>query len=116
MPPHAFVSAFDAATVMPAGSVSVTDRPPSDVAFAFASEIVNVLVPPGAIVVGLNALTTLGGARALALNVADAVLPVPPALELTLPVVLTSVPVCVGVTSSVIVHDAFRNSAPLLRR
>src|SRR5215472_13949870 len=59
--------------------------------------IVSVVVPPTGMRVGLNALATTGGATTV--NVAVLlVAPVPPLVELTVPVVLDTEPAAVPVT------------------
>ena len=68
--PAAHVVAADAACVVtPTGNVSVNAAPVSATAFVLLNVIVNVLVPFGAIVAGLNAFATVGGDSTV--NVAD---------------------------------------------
>jgi len=61
-------------------------------------------VPPTGMLVGLKALAIVGADKAVTVNVALAVPPVPPLLEVTLPVVLLAVPVVESVTPTVIVQ------------
>ena len=63
------VAALAACVVTPAGKVSVNAVPVKATAFVLPSVIVKVLVPPGAMLVGLNALTTVGGDKTV--SVAD---------------------------------------------
>jgi hypothetical protein len=96
VPPQTVAVAF--ATVKPVGSVSVNATPVRATAFAAGLVMVKVrdVVAFSAIAVGLNALAIEGGATTLTL--AEAVPPVPPSVEDTLPVVLFFVPAVVPVT------------------
>ena len=61
VPPHVFVAAGVAATVMPAGKVSLMARPaPAVPAVRLTILRVSTLVAPGAIVAGLNDFVTAG--------------------------------------------------------
>ncbi len=93
------------ATVSPAGSVSVKATPFSAVVFAAGLVMVNCseVVAFSAMIVGLNARLSVGGA--ITLMVADAVPPVPPSTEVTLPVVLFWSPPAVPTTFTENVHD-----------
>jgi hypothetical protein len=74
------------ATTRPAGKLSVTAMPLSaTLAFGFVMLKVKVLVPFSGIVVGLNALVIVGALATV--RFAVAVLPVPPLVEVTAPVV-----------------------------
>ncbi len=86
------------ATVSPVGSVSVNATPVSGLTFATGFVIVKVseVVAFTAIVAGLNTLAMEGGAATL--TEAVAVPPVPPSVEVTLPVVLFCVPAVIPVT------------------
>jgi hypothetical protein len=89
VPPQA--EKLPSATLNPAGSTSVNATPVIVVeAFKFMMANVRVDVPPTAIEVGLKDLAMLGGLRTVML--AEAVLPVPPLVDVTLPVVLVKVP------------------------
>ena len=80
------VAALAACVVTPAGKVSVNAAPVRATAFELPNVIVSVLVPPAAIVVGLKALTTVGGVSALTLSVADVgVVLEPPFVVVTAP-------------------------------
>src|SRR5262245_48696781 len=85
-------------TVRPVGSVSVKATPVSETALAAGLVMVKVseVVAFSAIVVGLKTLAIDGGATTLML--ADAVPPVPPCVEVILPVVLFCRPAAVPVT------------------
>jgi hypothetical protein len=96
VPPQTVAETF--ATVRPVGSVSVNATPVSATAFAAGLVTVNVseVVAFSAMDAGLNTLAIDGGATTLML--AEAVPPVPPSVDVTLPVVLFFVPPVVPVT------------------
>jgi hypothetical protein len=96
VPPQTVAEAL--ATVKPVGNVSVNATPVKATAFAAGLVIVNVsdVVAFSAIDAGLNTLAIEGGTTTLTL--AEAVPPVPPSVEVTLPVVLFLVPAVVPVT------------------
>jgi hypothetical protein len=98
VPPQVFERPFGVETTSPVGSVSVNATPVSATVFAagFVMVKVSVVVPFSGIVVGLKALAIDGGATTL--MEAEAVPPVPPSVEVTLPVVLFCVPAAVPVT------------------
>src|SRR5262249_43621771 len=85
-------------TARPLGSVSITETPVSALTFApgFVSVNVSCEVEPGTIAAGLKAIATAGGACTATL--ADAVPPVPPSVEVTLPVLLFWFPAATPVT------------------
>ena len=85
-------------TVSPVGNVSVNATPVSGSTFAAGFVMVNVseVVAFSAIVEGLNTFAIDGGASTLTL--AEAVPPVPPSVEVTLPVVLFCSPAAMPVT------------------
>src|SRR5437660_217587 len=91
------VGVEESATLKPAGKVSLKPTP-ANVAVLFVLLIVNVKVDvlPCAIDVGLNPLLIEGGDTTV--MPADAVLPVPPLLDDTFPVVLLYAPAVVPVT------------------
>src|SRR5438477_249399 len=103
VPPQTVAEAL--ATVSPAGSVSVKATPFSAVVLAAGLVIVNCneLVAFNAMVVGVKALLSVGGA--ITLMVADAVPPVPPSVEVTWPVVLFWSPPAVPSTFTENMHD-----------
>jgi hypothetical protein len=86
VPPHTVDVLF--ATVSPVGSVSVNATPVSDEVLGAGFVMVNCndVVVFSAMLVGLNALAMDGGA--ITVRFAVAVLPVPPSVEVTAPVVL----------------------------
>jgi hypothetical protein len=104
VPPQVFVAPGVGSTSRPAGKGSTTPTPVSATVLTpgFVIVSVRVVVPFSAIVVGANAFAIVGGATTV--NVAEAVSPVPPSLELMAPVVLFFVPAVVPVTATVTVQ------------
>ena len=104
VPPH--TAAVPLATVSPVGSVSLNATPVRATALAAGLVMVKVseVVAFKAIELGLNTLAIEGGATTLTL--AEAVPPVPPSVEVTLPVVLFCVPAAVPVTFTEKVQEA----------
>ena len=96
VPPQTVAEAL--ATVKPVGSVSVNATPVKATELAAGFVMVNVsdVVALSPIVAGLNTLAMDGGATTLTL--AEAVPPVPPSVEVTLPVVLFCKPAAMPVT------------------
>src|SRR5262249_28466075 len=96
VPPQIVAEALP--TVKPVGSVSVNATPVRDTAFADGLVIVNVneVVAFSAMDEGVKTVAIHGGATALMR--ADAVPPVPPSVEVTLPVVLFWSPAAMPVT------------------
>jgi hypothetical protein len=96
VPPQTVAEAL--ATVKPVGSVSVNATPVKATVFAAGFVMVNVsdVVVLSPIVAGLNTLAIDGGATTVTL--AEAVPPVPPSVEVTLPVVLFCKPAAMPVT------------------
>ena len=88
VPPQVLVNPLGVATTIPAGKISVNVVPDSATALAAGLVMVNVndVVPFSDTPVAPNAFAIAGGASTLML--ADAVPPVPPSVEVTLPVVL----------------------------
>lgn len=113
VPPQTVAEAL--ATVSPVGSVSVNATPVKATAFAAGLVIVKVrdVVAFRAMFAGLNTLAIDGGATTLML--AEAVPPVPPSVEVTLPVVLFCVPAAIPVTFTEKVHDALAASVAPVR-
>jgi len=103
VPPQTVAEAL--ATVRPVGSVSVNATPVSETAFAAGLVIVNVndVVAFSEMVEGLNTFAIDGGATTLTL--AEAVPPVPPSVDVTLPVVLFCVPAAMPVTFTANVQE-----------
>ena len=108
VPPQTVAVAL--ATVSPVGRVSVNATPVSGSTFAGGLVMVNVseVVPLTLIDDGLKTLAIDGGASTLML--AEAVPPVPPSFEVTLPVVLFCSPAAVPVTFTENVHELFAAS------
>jgi hypothetical protein len=105
VPPQVFVSPFGVATMSPTGNTSVKATPVSATALAARLVIVKVseVVPFSGIAAAPNPLAIDGGATTLML--AEAVPPVPPSMEVMLPVVLFFVPAVVPVTFTEKVQD-----------
>jgi hypothetical protein len=105
VPPHVFVSPLGVATTIPAGSVSVKATPVSATALAagFVTVKVREVVPFKGIAATPKALAIEGGATTLI--EAEAVPPVPPSVDVTLPVVLFCVPATAPVTFTEKVHE-----------
>jgi len=103
------------ATVSPVGRVSVNATPVSATAFAAGLVMVNVseVVAFRAMLLGLKTLAIDGGATTLI--DADAVPPVPPSTEVTLPVVLFCVPAAMPVTLTENVQELLAAIVPPLR-
>lgn len=107
VPAQLFVNPEAGATARPEGSVSKSAMPDSLTVFAAGLVMVKVkvVVPFSAMLAAPKASTIEGGAAtAIA---ADALLPVPPSVDVTLPVVLIDAPGAVPVTFSENVHEAF---------
>src|SRR2546423_232463 len=103
VPPHTVAEAL--ATVRPVGSVSLKATPVSATVLAAGLVMVKVseVVAFSAIVLGLKTLRIEGGATTVNTAVL-LVVPVPPSVELTAPVVLLLLPAVVPVTSTENVH------------
>src|SRR5258706_3027424 len=101
VPPQVLVSPFGVATTKPAGRLSVKATPVSGMVLIAGLVMVKVsdVEPFSGIVAAPNAFTMVGGVATD--RFAVAVLPVPPLVELTLPVVLTKFPEAVPVTFTV---------------
>src|SRR5205085_9596683 len=99
VPPHTVAEAL--ATVSPVGNVSVKATPVSAAVLAAGLVMVKVneVVAFSAIVLGLKTLAIDGGATTARFAVL-LVVPVPPSVELTAPVVLLLLPAVVPVTST----------------
>src|SRR5436305_3807137 len=104
VPPQVLVKPFGVATTKPAGRLSVNDNPVSDtLVFGLLMLMVSEVVPFCGILVAAKVLVTVAGVATLSVAVL-LVAPVPPLVELTAPVVLVTVPDCVPVTFTTIVH------------
>ena len=113
-PPQEPLRPFGVATIKPAGRLSVNDIPVSGVLFTGGLVMVKLreVEPFSGTVAPPNALVIVGG-EATAM-VAEAVLPVPPFVEVTVPVVLFCVPELMAVTLTENVHELLaRIDAPV---
>src|SRR5437899_7031062 len=110
VPPQTVAVAF--ATVSPVGRVSVKATPVSGSTFAAGLVIVNVseLVAFCEIVEGAKTLAIDGGPSTVTL--AEAVPPVPPSAEVTVPVVLFCRPPAIPVTFTENVQEPFAARVP----
>jgi len=113
VPPQIVAEAL--ATVRPVGRVSVNATPVRATVFAAGFVIVKVseVVAFSEMLDGLNTLAIDGGATTLTL--AEAVPPVPPSVELTLPVVLFFVPAAVPVTLTENVQEELAAIVPAVK-
>src|SRR5258708_20442414 len=114
VPPHVLFRLFGFATTNPAGRLSVKAIPLS-ATFVFGLLMVNVsdVVPFNGICAAPKALAIVGGLATVRFDVA--VLPVPPLVEVTLPVVLVYWPGAAPVTVTANTHWALRSIVPPLR-
>src|SRR5260221_2169845 len=111
VPPHVLDSPFGVATTKPAGRVSVKATPVNaTLAFGLVMVKVKLVEPFNGIVAAPNALVIVGGATTVML--ADAVLSVPPFVEVTFPGVLFFTPAVVPVTFAVSVHEVLTAIVP----
>jgi hypothetical protein len=114
LPPHVLVKPFGVATTSPAGSESLNTAPVRGCAFGFASVNVRLVDELSGIAAFPNALLIVGGLPTT--SVALAVLPWPPFVELTAPVVLIFVPTVVPCTCIANAHGtltvAFAKDTP----
>src|ERR1051326_7823242 len=106
--PHEPVRPLGVETTIPVGSESVTATPVrADPPFGLVMVKLKLVVPFVPMLDAPNAFVMVGGEVGLAptVSVADATVPVPPSLELIMPVVLTLVPVVVVVTFTARLQD-----------
>lgn len=98
-PPHELARPFGVATTRPEGKESVKATPASATVFAEGLVMVKVseVTPPDGMLEAPNAFAMVGGATTVRLAVL-LVVPGPPSLELTIPVVSLSVPAATPVT------------------
>jgi len=98
VPPQVLVAPGVAATLMPPGNGSLTATPlcATVLAEGLVMVMVSVEVPFIGMLAGLKALVMVGADTAA--KIAEAAVPVPPLLELTVPVVLFRLPAVVAVT------------------
>ena len=104
VPPQVLVAPGVPATTRPLGKLSTTPTPARAAVLAagFVMLMVRTELVLTETLVGAKALVMVGGATTT--NVAAAVVPVPPLVELTVPVVLTLFPAVDGVTVAVTVQ------------
>ena len=115
VPVHVVLAPFGVATTSPETRVSEKATPVSaKPEFGLAMLNVTVEVPPTAMLVGENALLIVGGLATISVTVL-LVVPVPPFVELIVPVVLSLAPEVVPFTSTLIVHIPLAASVPLAR-
>src|ERR1035438_6846454 len=107
-PPHVPLRPFGVLTTSPAGSVSVTATPLTEDALGLVTVKLKLVVPFTAMVAAPNAFVMVGDASTVTL--AEAVPPVPPSVELIVPVVLFLIPAVVLVTFTAKVHAALAAS------
>ena len=115
VPLQVFVKPFGVATTNPAGSVSLNATPACVTVLAAGLVMVkvSVLVPFTGIELGLNALAIEGGPTTVSVSVA--VLPAPPSLEVTAPLVLVKAPAVVPVTFTTTVQELLTAMPPAVR-
>src|SRR5215470_18305804 len=114
VPPQEVLAPGVAATCNPEGSASVNPTPLSaTVEFGFIIVKVSVVVPPTGMVEAPNPLLIEGGPTTVML--AEAVLPVPPLVEVTLPLRLFLTPAAVPVTLTLIVQVLLAGMVPPLK-
>jgi len=87
-PQPLLVAPGEGPTCIPVGNVSLTATLLSCTVFGLVIVSVRVEVAPSGVLVGVNDLAIVGGDTGVTVNVADAVLPLPPLVEVTAPVVL----------------------------
>src|ERR1035438_9064698 len=107
-PPHVPLRPFGVLTTSPAGSVSVTATLVTEDALGLVTVKLKLVVPFTAMVAAPNAFVMVGEASTVTL--AEAVPPVPPSVELIVPVVLFLIPPVVPVTFTAKVHAALAAS------
>ena len=103
-------------TTRPAGKVSVKATPLSDeLALGLVTVKLRLVVPPIGILAAPNNLLMVGALGELTITLAEAVPPVPPSVELTVPVVLFLVPAVVPVTFTEKVQEPLAANVPPAR-
>jgi hypothetical protein len=110
VPLQVLVGLLGLETTRPAGSVSLNDTPVSPIVFGLLIVNARPVLPPYVILFDPNDFTIVGGLATVRL--AEAALPVPPFVEVTLPVVLVTVPDVASVTFTEIVHKLFGATDP----
>ncbi len=115
VPTHVVLAPVGLATTKPAGRVSEKATPVrANPEFGFAMLNVKLVVPLSGMLAAPNALLIVGGLATVSVAVLLAA-PVPPLVELIVPVVLSLAPEVVPFTSTLIVHIPLAASVPLAR-
>jgi hypothetical protein len=107
VPPQVLVRPFGVATTKPVGRLSVKPIPVSEITFAAGLVILKVseVVPSKGMLAAPNTLVMVGGVATV--RFAEAVLPVPPLVDVTLAVVLVNWPDAAPVTVTLNWHWLF---------
>ena len=115
VPPQLLVAPVGEATLMPLGRGSLTATPlcATVLAAGLVMVMVSVVVPFSGMLAAPNDLVMVGAD--IAVKAAEAVVPVPPLVALTVPVVLTWLPAVVGVTVTETVQKLLTGTVPPLR-
>jgi len=113
VPPQVLLRPFGVATSNPAGSVSLNATPLRPIVFGLLMVKLRLVLPFTGIEAALKALLMVGGLATVML--ADAVLPVPPLVEVTAPVVLFFTPEVVPVTFTEIEQELLIATVPVPR-
>ncbi len=114
VPPQVLLRLLGVATVSPAGRLSVKTSPVSaKPEFGLVMLKVSEVLPFSGIVAAPNVLTMDGGLATV--RVADVVLPVPPLVEVTAPVVFVYEPEAVPCTLTTTVQEVFTAILPPVR-
>ena len=113
VPPQVLLRPFGVATSNPAGSVSLNATPLRPIVFGLLMVKLRLVLPFTGIEAAPKALLMVGGLATVML--ADAVLPVPPLVEVTAAVVLFFTPEVVPVTFTEIEHELLTATVPVLR-
>ena len=113
VPPQLLLRPLGVATTNPAGSVSLNATPLRPIVFGLLMVKLRLVLAFTGIEVAPKALLIVGGLATVML--ADAVLPVPPFVEVTAPVVLFFTPDVVPVTFTEIEHELLIATVPVLR-
>jgi hypothetical protein len=115
-PPQVPVRPLGVATTSPAGKVSVKATPLSDaLGLGLVTVKLRLVLAPTRMLAAPNTSLMVGGTMAATVTLAEAVVPVPPSVELTVPVVLFLVPDVVPVTFTENVHEALAANVPAAR-
>ena len=117
VPPQVLLVLGVAATTMPDGNVSLTATPLSGRTLAAGLVMVSISVEleaaPTGIMFGVNDFTMVGAASTV--NMAEALVPIPPLVDVRVPVVLVKAPPAVAVTFTETVQEDCALTDPPLR-